>query len=89
MDKIEAFDNQEIYCRTLGHELTFSYCRNANLNTPCKKIRDCWFERINIEEFLNNHYTTETLSRLEEPPKPKILSLYELIQKAQEMKKKE
>ncbi len=89
MKDITVFDSQETYCPMLGHELEFSYCRTVQQNKPCRRIRDCWFEKISIDDFLAEHYSLEELSYISEPPKPKMLSLFELIQKAQEMKNKE
>jgi hypothetical protein len=44
---------------------------------------DCWWERIEIETYLREHFTPEELNRsVFVEPKPKIASLVELIEKA-------
>jgi hypothetical protein len=40
------FDDEDCYCRILGHYLSFSYCRSCQEGAPCFKILDCWFERF-------------------------------------------
>ena len=84
---IEAFDKEELYCRKLGHHLTFDYCRKEHNGLPCPKIRDCWFEKMDIDDFLSKNYEAKDIAYLFEPPKPKITSLFEIIQKAQSARK--
>jgi len=43
---------------------------------------------LDINTFLEDHYTKEELDRVFELPKPKIQSLVGLIEKAKEAKKK-
>ncbi|NOX89598.1 MAG: hypothetical protein GXO77_11275 [Calditrichaeota bacterium] len=88
MDK-NHFDNVELYCRKLGHLLTFDYCRTENSGQLCTKIRDCWFEKIPIDEYLSANYSAEEISRLFKSPKPKVVTLFELIQRAQAVSEKE
>lgn len=85
----ECFDNEEGYCPRLGHHLTFKYCRLENGAMPCRKIRDCWFEKIAIERYLEAFCAPEDLSRLEEAPKPKMLSIFEIMQNVQKNRKPE
>jgi hypothetical protein len=63
MPMIEQHDELEGYCRRLGHHLSFRYCRRMNLGLPCATIRDCWFERLPIEEFLKRHYSARELAQ--------------------------
>jgi len=35
-------DVKEIYCRKLGHYLTFNYCSREQGDLPCREILDCW-----------------------------------------------
>ena len=86
---ISDYDNLEIRCPILGHEIKFQYCRSANLGLPCKKILDCWFQRFPVEDFLNNHFPKEKLKSIFEPQKPKLVSLVELINQAQASMEKE
>lgn len=76
------FDDQDIYCKKLGHFLTFDYCRQEHQLTPCPKIRDCWFTKIEIDQFLADHYTDEELTSVVNKPQAKIFTLVELIQQA-------
>jgi len=82
-DPIEKYDSLEIRCRLLGHQVPFQYCRSSNENLPCRRIMDCWWERIEIEAYLREHFTPEELNHsVFTEPKPKIASLIELIEKA-------
>jgi len=84
---ITDYDHLEIRCPMLGHPLTFSYCRSTVGNTPCRKIFNCWFERFPIQDFMQNNFDQHIIDNLIAPPKPKMLSLLELIEKAQSTKK--
>lgn len=81
---IDQHDNRRLYCRMLGHPLTFAYCRKGASNQPCRKILDCWHQVWDIEAFLKGHYTEAEIKAILSPPKPKVASLIELIQQAQE-----
>ena len=85
--KVDHFDSEELYCRKLGHHLKFAYCRKEHNGLPCPKIRDCWFEKIPIDDYLTQNFTPEQIAYLFEPPEPKIASIFEIIQKAQQNKK--
>ncbi len=79
---MERYDDNIIYCRALGHQVPFKYCRKLKGEMPCGKIFDCWFETVNITEYMNSFYTEEEIQRIVEPPKPKVSSLVELIERA-------
>lgn len=79
---MESHDQEEGYCRTLGHYVPFKYCRTMKDGVPCHRILDCWFERFPVEEYLREQYSEDEISRMLEPPKPKISSLLDLIEKA-------
>ena len=70
----------------LGHLVPFTYCREPGTELPCRKILDCWHERIDIEAFLRENLTPEDLDALLAPPKQKISQIMELIRKAREGK---
>jgi len=80
---IDAHDKRKIRCRMLGHEVDFSYCRQVGGELPCKKIPDCWFERFDVEQFLQQHYTPDQIRQILTLPKPKLTSIVELIRQAQ------
>lgn len=79
---MNQYDKERIYCRKLGHWLSFSYCRQENNGLPCRKIADCWFEKIPIERFLKENYKEEEISYIFKPSKQKLTSLIELIEQA-------
>ncbi|MCD4812706.1 hypothetical protein K8S19_03315 [bacterium] len=66
----------------LGHPVVFKYCRTQADNTLCRHIRNCWFERLPIQDYLEKNYTPDQLNTLDAPPKPKTVSLFEMIEKA-------
>jgi len=78
-DKYDVFEKR---CPMLGHAITFKYCRSVNANVPCRKIMDCWFEQIPIHQYLEENFSAETVQNLLQPPKPKIVSLLEMIDQA-------
>ena len=78
------FDETEGYCKMLGHFLNFSYCRSCNMNLPCSKVLDCWFQHFDIEKFINEHYSVEEQKKIFTPQKPKMQSLAEILEQAQQ-----
>jgi len=83
-------DDFEIRCPRLGHQVSFSYCRSENNGLPCFKTLDCWYEHFLVEEFLKEELTPEQWNRVfGNPPKPKMLSLVELIEEAKRRNKEE
>ena len=81
---IDSHDSRERYCPRLGHELAFSYCRKPGSEPPCSRIRDCWWERFDIQAFLEDHYSAETLADMATPPANRVTSLFDLMKQAQE-----
>ena len=71
------------YCRMLGHELPFSYCRKPGSEVFCRKIRDCWHADIEIDTFLTEHFSNEQIESALSPPRPKVSTLVDLIARAQ------
>ena len=79
-----------IRCPRLGHQVSFSYCRKENQGFPCFKALDCWYEHFLIEEFFRKELMAEEWKNIfETPPKPKMLSLLELIEEAKKRTEKE
>ena len=78
------FDDISAYCRALGHYVPFRYCRTMNGRLPCGKIRDCWFERIDIGQFLKDNYSEAELESVFSPPAQKITTIIDLISRARE-----
>ena len=81
---LTQYDSLSQRCPMLGHEVQFSYCRKPGDDSPCRKIVDCWRESFDIQGYVAKNYSTEIQKRLSEPPKPKILSLIEIIEQAKE-----
>jgi hypothetical protein len=69
-------------CPMLGHDVPFSYCREPAQEIPCRKIYDCWWEQFDIKSFIAAHYSDEVQKAIVQPPKPKMLSLLEIIEQA-------
>jgi hypothetical protein len=78
----QKFDTRQGYCRKLGHHLAFKYCREEHNGWPCLKIRDCWFDGIDIDKFLQQNYRQDEIDHLHSSPQPKIGTIIELIQQA-------
>ncbi|MBU1077491.1 MAG: hypothetical protein KKH98_09380 [Spirochaetes bacterium] len=78
----EKYDKIKLYCRKLGHEINFKYCRIEHKDMPCTKILDCWFEKLPVEDFIKDNYESAKIQYLFQPAKPKLTSLYELIENA-------
>ena len=76
-------DDYEIRCPRLGHQIYFSYCRKENLGLPCTKTLDCWYNHFLVEEFLRKELTPDEWENVfEKSPKPKMISLVEMIETA-------
>ncbi len=73
---------EEIYCKMLGHNITFSYCIRPGSDIFCRNIAGCWAGRMDIESYLAERFTEEEIDQALKPKPPKILSLLELIEKA-------
>ncbi len=83
---IEQYDDKPIRCPRLGDEVNFKYCRIMNDRLPCRLIVGCWQRQIDIDTFLRNHYSPDELGQIFAPPKPKIETLVELIEKSKKVK---
>jgi hypothetical protein len=79
---IEEYDSLVIRCPQLGGEVPFRYCRTVNEELPCRSIVACWEFRIEISNFLNDHYSIDKIQHaLLKPPKTRIETILELIEK--------
>jgi hypothetical protein len=81
---IEEYDRQKTYCRMLGHEVPFEYCRKGISELPCRRVCDCWFQQFDIQAYMRAHFTEEQIMSLQQPAKPKVVSLVELIRQARD-----
>jgi len=83
---MEQHDEKTMRCPRVGGEVTFRFCRFENNMLPCRFIAGCWQGQMDIEAFLNEHYSEDELNRIFAPPKPKIESLVALMEKVQKAK---
>jgi glutathione S-transferase len=52
----------------------------CELEQPCFKVVDCWWETFDIVRYLQEHLPEERLARvMDARPKPKVASLVEMI----------
>ncbi|MFH1241473.1 MAG: hypothetical protein V1689_03840 [Pseudomonadota bacterium] len=83
-------DDYKIRCPRLGHQISFSYCRLENQGLPCFKTLDCWYDHFLVEEHIREELSPEEWKRVfDKPPKPKMLSLVEMIEEAKKRLKEE
>ena len=80
---IDKYDEKDIYCKKLGHELNFLYCRTEHDGQPCPAIFDCWHEHLPIGEYMQKNFSPQDVPYLSQPKPDKMHTLMELIQKAQ------
>ena len=84
---IEQYDDNTIRCPRIGGEVSFLFCRTENKMLPCRWIAGCWKGRMEIQTFLEDHYTGEELEQIFLPPKPKMEILVNLVEKAKKANK--
>lgn len=77
-----AHDHRETYCRMLGHDVPFKYCRQVTEGRPCRRIADCWYTQFDVTGWLQSNFTPEQIERITAPPPAKIASIVELIERA-------
>lgn len=78
-------DSVSIRCPRLGHPIGFSYCRKENMGAPCFKALDCWYLRFDVVSHLKSEMSdAEFKKAFEQPARPKMASLVDLIRQAQE-----
>ena len=84
MSEITRYDDREIRCPKLGHELTFAYCRREGGELPCFRVIRCWEGFFPVESFLRESLSPDAReSFLRQTPPDKLTSLLDLIAKAQ------
>jgi hypothetical protein len=77
-------DAVQIRCRKLGQLIHFGYCCLENEGLPCARTLDCWFPYFNVAEYLRGVLSPEEwTAAFEQPVKPKLHSLAELIAQAE------
>jgi hypothetical protein len=68
----------------LGSPVTFGYCCiSGDARFPCFKIFDCWWERFDVVDYLQQRLPESAFEKLRcAPPADKVASLVELIRQA-------
>jgi hypothetical protein len=83
-------DDFQIRCPKLGNQIYFSYCVQENQGLPCYRTLDCWFEHFEVAAFLKKTLTpAKWKAAFGKPPKPKMISLLELIEQEKNRQIKE
>lgn len=52
----------------LGHLVPFTYCMEPASDLPCRRILDCWHERIDIADYLMEVLSPEEFKAVASPP---------------------
>ncbi len=80
----EFEENIEQRCPRLGGRVSFRYCKTmGDDHSVCWKIFDCWWERFDVVNYLKNNLPKEKYDMLaDSKPKPKVMTLVELAEKA-------
>jgi len=72
-------------CPRLGGPVGFDYCMRCELEQPCFKVVDCWWETFDIVQYLQDHLSEDQFDRvMNARPKAKISSLVEVIAQAKQ-----
>jgi len=82
----EVHDPLTLRCPRVGGTVPFEYCRKAGAPF-CRSIIACWAVRLDIGQFLADHYTAEEIQAgLELPAQSKVQRMIELAEHAKEKK---
>jgi len=77
-------DDYPIRCRKLGQLIHYGYCCRENQGLPCARTLDCWYPFFNVAEYLRGVLSSEEWAvAFTTPAQPKLLSLVEMIERAQ------
>ena len=83
-------DNDKIYCRKLGHDVNFGYCRKESITDPCSRIVRCWIEQMDITNYLEQKYGAAFVDDFTgRESKDKITSIIEILEKEKKRTQKE
>lgn len=75
----------EIRCPKLGSPVKFAYCEIENTGRPCLKSISCWTPYFDVTSVVSEKLGKENLEAyFGSEPKPKIVTLIELIEKARQ-----
>ena len=80
------YEEEQIRCPKLGHQVSFGYCRVERYDLPCQKAIACWNDRFEVEELFRHGLTPEQFEEaFLKPPTPKLVTLVELIERARKL----
>ena len=83
-------ESVSIRCPRLGHQINFNYCRSENSGLPCFKTLDCWYNYFDVRAYLTDKLSEENFQKaFLEKGKPKVFSLFDLIEQAKKRKGKQ
>lgn len=79
-------DERRTRCRRLGHEVPLHYCRTQEGHSVCPLVRDCWWQQMDIDDYLRSHLTEQELAALAsgQPPPPRLTRIIEEAMKARD-----
>jgi len=80
----DTYNAHRRYCRVLGHDVPFSYCREPGNRLFCSRIFSCWGGIFDIRKFIQANYSEEEVRAALKPQQPKVSTLFSLIRQAQE-----
>ncbi len=83
-------EEKELRCPKLGGQVRFSYCLKEGGDIPCSRIIKCWQPYLPVEAYLRKRLTDADWERcFNQEPKPKMMTLIELIEAAKKNKESE
>jgi hypothetical protein len=83
------YEEKQIRCSKLGNPVFFEYCRVERQHFPCQRALDCWSSFFDVERFFRDRLTPEEFDEcFLQPPRPKVVTLVELIENAKKLCKK-
>lgn len=84
------YEEKQIRCPKLGGPVFFEYCRVERHDRPCQRAMICWASSFDVEQFFRETLAPEEFEEcFLQPPRPKIVTLVELIENARKLCKKE
>ncbi len=77
------YEDKAIRCPKLGGNVTFGYCLKERGPAPCQRALACWSQWFDVVQYFKRLLTEEEFHRVFfEAPKPKIVTLLDLIDSA-------
>jgi hypothetical protein len=85
---LTQYDHLEMWrCPQLGGPVKFDYCRRMNDSLPCRSLYRCWQHKIDVDAFVQRNYSPEQIQKaFETPPKGRMGTIFEILNKVQQEK---